>query len=76
MIKTKKYVKIVDRNIRKVRTITGRAGDIRVTGEGLCGGVVDKLVRMRWVVSSRSISQMMCWMMMFFKIHRKKKKEN
>lgn len=59
-----------------MRTITGPAEDTPVIGEALCGGVVGRAVRMRLDASSQSISQMMCWMMMYLKIHRKKKKES
>ena len=76
MTKIRKYAKIADRNISKMKIIIGRAEDMRVSGVEQCGGVAGSHIKMLSDVNSLNIFQMMYLTMMLLKILKREKRKS
>ena len=76
MTKIRKYAKIADRNISKMKIIIGLAEDMQVSGEEQCGGVVVSHIKMLLGVNFLSIFLMMYLTMMLLKILKREKRKS
>ena len=76
MTKIRRYAKIADRNISKMKIIIGRVEDMRVSGAEQCGGVVGSHIRMLLGVNFLSIFLMMYLTMMLLKILKRDKRRS